>query len=247
MLLHLALALTLGTTYPIHDEVLTDNPLYRTGRMATITCPEKPVASMNRPQARKYFESVHGCLHRAWRAQLKKVGLPLVNASLGFIDRPRTQCGDKWEKNIAGVYCPDEFRYVILLDRNLLEFPYDLFMFQLAAHEYAHHVQNVTGLNYAFQRHPSVGDRETQEQTRRSELQAECLSGVFTGSAFSSLDRPKSDVNDLLDVFRSSGDEDFKAHDHGKGKNRVAWFRKGFESRDPKSCNTWISESSKVA
>lgn len=247
MLLHLALALAVGTAHPIHDRTLLDNPLYRAGKMAKVTCREKPISSMNRPQARKYVEALNACLNKAWRAHLKKIGLPLTDASVGFINSRKTYCGSRWESSIAGKYCNREFGYVILLSRNLLQYPDSLFIFHLVSHEYGHHIQKTTGLLDAFQAYPSGGDRETEEQTRRSELQATCLSGVFMGSAFGSLGRPASDVTELKDIIRSSGDDYWKTHDHGTGKNQVSWFTRGFDSRDPKSCNTWTSKPGKVA
>ncbi|WP_062356278.1 neutral zinc metallopeptidase [Herbidospora yilanensis] len=247
MLIHLALALSVTTAHPVYDQTLVKNPLYRTGKMAKVKCREKPISSMNRPQARKYIEALNDCLNKAWRAQLKKVGLPLTNSGVGFINSRKDHCGSKWEASVAGQYCYRNFGYVILLDRNLLEYPHSLFIFHLVGHEYGHHIQKTMGLLDAFNHYPTSGKRETQEQTRRLELQATCLSGVFMGSAFASLGRPASDVAELKEIIRSSGDEYWKGHDHGKGKNQQTWFTRGFESRDPKSCNTWTSEPGKVA
>ncbi|WP_062441349.1 neutral zinc metallopeptidase [Herbidospora daliensis] len=247
MLIPLALALSVTTAHPVDSPTLTENPLYKTGKMAKVKCREKPLSSMNRPQARKYIKALNDCLNKAWRAQLKKVGLPLTDADLGFIDKRKNHCGSKWEASVAGMYCHRDFGYVILLDRNLLEYPHTLFIFQLVGHEYGHHIQKTMGLIEAYSYYPTGGKRETQELTRRLELQATCLSGVFLGSAFASLGRPASDVAELRQIIRSSGDEYWKGHDHGRGKNQETWFMRGFESRNPKSCNTWTSKPGKVA
>ncbi|NAS23930.1 hypothetical protein GT755_19830 [Herbidospora sp. NEAU-GS84] len=232
--------------YPVESAVLTDNPLYRTGKMATVTCRESPVSSMSRPQARKYFKTVNKCLTKAWRAQLKKVGLPLTEPHVGFINGPEDVCGSPWPE-AAALYCPDEYGYIVELDRNLLGYAGDLLWMNIAAHEFGPHVQNSTGILYAEWRHVSSGGLERTELQRRVELQVECLAGVFMSSAFASLGRPKSDVNELKDLLRRNGDETRSVRDHGKGKNTVAWFTRGFESRDPKSCNTWTSKPGKVA
>jgi uncharacterized protein len=81
------------------------------------------------------------------------------------------------------------------------------------------------------------------EQSRRLELQAECLGGVFIGSVWDSLKgRSEEDWEILRELIGRNGADSF-----GKGRNIVAWLDKGFRATSPQACNTWTVPSSKVS
>jgi predicted metalloprotease len=248
--LALASVLLSGTahaaSYPIRDRVLTANKLYRGGELQPGECPEREVKPNHVPSAKRYLRAVVACLNTSWGAYFKQAGLPFAKPRIGFITKPRRYCGDKWGE-ASGMYCDSERRFVVLLNDDLLEDPSDLFLFNLAAHEYGHHIQQLTGMARAFNRYPYKGKRELNEQIRRNELQAECLAGVFMGSVWKSLDRTQEDWEILLDLKRDGGDEQSKERDHGKGRTIAAWLDKGFRAISPAACNTWTVPSSKVS
>ncbi|MEU8244900.1 neutral zinc metallopeptidase [Nonomuraea sp. NPDC048916] len=236
-----------ATAYPIKDPVLTKNKLYRSGELSPSECPERDIKRNDIPSAKRYLTSVLNCLNTSWAAYSKQANLPFAKARIGFITKPRRYCGHAWGKYTAATYCGDERRFLILLDDDLLDQPWDLFLFQLVAHEYGHHVQNLTRMERAFQYYPYKGKKELKEQIRRNELQAECLGGAFVGSFWDSLDRTAEDWDELLDTTRRSGDEWTKGGDHGKGRNIAAWLDKGFRAASPAVCNTWTAPASKVS
>ncbi|MEV0596330.1 neutral zinc metallopeptidase [Nonomuraea cavernae] len=236
-----------ATAYPIKDPVLTKNKLYRTGKIATSECPEREIKSNHVPSAKRYLTSVLNCLNASWAAHAKRAGLPFAKARIGFITKPRRYCGHAWGKYTAATYCGKERRFIVLLDDDTLSNPWDLVLFALAAHEYGHHVQNLTRMARAYDYYPYKGKKELNEQIRRNELQAECLGGAFVRSFWDSLDRTQADWDELLDITRESGDEWTKDGDHGKGRNIAAWLDKGFRAGSPAACNTWTAPSSKVS
>ncbi|GAA3552566.1 hypothetical protein GCM10022419_036140 [Nonomuraea rosea] len=235
-----------ASAYPIRDRVLTVNKLYRSGKLQPTQCPERAIEPHDVALAKRYLTAVLNCLNASWGAHFKRAGLPFAKARIGFITKPRRYCKAAWD-DAAARYCASEKRFLVLLDDDLLEDTADLFLFRLAAHEYGHHLQNITGMYRAFAWHPYKGKSEMNEQLRRNELQAECLGGVFIGSVWDSIDRITDDWRELLDINRRSGDEYHKAHDHGKGRNIAAWLDKGFRASSPAACNTWVSPSSKVS
>jgi predicted metalloprotease len=239
-------AATASTAHPIRDRALTANPFYRTGTLKAFSCPEEVVEPNDVASAKRYLTGVLDCLNTAWGAHFKRAGLPFSKARIGFITKPRRYCRTSWGQ-AAAMYCPSERRFVVLLNDELLEDPSDLVLFNIAAHEYGHHLQKITGIERAYVRHPFRGKSELNEQSRRMELQAECLAGVFFGSVWNSLDRASGDWKWLLDVNRASGDERSKVRDHGKGRNIAAWLDKGRRARAPKACNTWAAPASKVS
>ncbi|WP_162795813.1 neutral zinc metallopeptidase [Nonomuraea lactucae] len=236
-----------AATHPIRDPVLTKNKLYGTGELEPSECRERHIKRKHVPSAKRYITSVLNCLNASWQAHFERAGLRFAKARVGFITKPRRFCGHSWDKNVAAMYCDTDRRFLVLLDDEMLANPGDLFLFKVVAHEYGHHVQQVTGMARAFQRYPYKGKSELNEQIRRSELQAECLAGAFMGSVWDSLDRTKGEWEDLLDVTLVSGDEWAKARDHGKGRNIAAWLKRGFQAASPDACNTWTAPSSKVA
>ncbi|MFB4279969.1 neutral zinc metallopeptidase [Nonomuraea sp. MTCD27] len=235
-----------AAAYPIKDRVLTANKLYGTGKLQPSQCQEREVEPDDAAMAKRYLTSVLGCLNTIWGAHFKRAGLPFAKARIGFITKPRRYCGSSWGEAQA-MYCDAEKRFIVLLNRDVLEDPSDLWLFRLAAHEYGHHVQRITGMARAYDRYPYDGKSELNEQTRRNELQAECLAGVFMGSVWDSLDRTDEDWEYLLDIIRESGDEQSKVRDHGKGRNIAAWLVKGFRASSPAACNTWTASSAKVS
>ncbi|HEX4815071.1 MAG TPA: neutral zinc metallopeptidase [Nonomuraea sp.] len=236
-----------AATYPVRDRVLTANPLYRTGNLPPSRCPERAVTPRDVAAAKRYLTAVLGCLNRSWAAHFRRAGLPFVAARVGFITKPRKYCGVSWGE-AAATYCAPERRFVVLLDDDLLQDTSDLFLYRLAAHEFGHHVQQLAGIEDAYDRHPYRNKSEMYEQSRRLELQAECLSGVFMGSVWHSLrERADADWRILLQIMRNSGDEHSRTRDHGKGRTIAAWLDKGFRAASPQACNTWTSSSAKVS
>jgi predicted metalloprotease len=235
-----------AASYPIRDRALTANKLYSSGKLQQSECPEQDVEPDDVPAAKRYLTAVLDCLNTSWGAYFEQAGLPFTKARIGFITKPRKYCGSKWG-GAAAMYCNKERRFIVLLDDDMLSDPSDLFLMNVAAHEFGHHVQNLSGIDKAFDRHPYRGKSELNEQFRRVELQAECLAGVFIGSVWPSLDRTKADWDRLLQLNRKSGDEQTKVRDHGKGRNIAAWLDKGFRAVAPSGCNTWTAPSSKVS
>ncbi|GAA3797648.1 hypothetical protein GCM10022226_16260 [Sphaerisporangium flaviroseum] len=234
--------------YPIRNNAaLTRSTLYSSGGLPVATCPEPPVTPGNVTSAKRYVMPLFDCLSRSWAAQLKKARIPFSKPRLQFISKPQRVCGEKWPKNAQGLYCPAYRRIVVLLDKNLTEQAQELFLMDVIAHEYGHHVQNLAGIERAFNRLHSGSKTEYYEQYRRLELQAECFAGAFIGSVWDSLDRDYDDWRFLLEVTRKSGDERGKIRDHGKGRNIANWLNRGFKAAGPAACNTWAAGSTMVA
>ncbi|MCP2346811.1 neutral zinc metallopeptidase [Nonomuraea roseoviolacea] len=236
-----------ASAYPIREPDLTKNKLYGTGALEPGECHERDLRANDVPSAKRYLTAVLNCLNTSWGAHFKRAGMPFSKSGIGFITKPRRYCGNKWGKYTAAAYCDKERRFLVLLDKDTLSDPEGVSLMQLAAHEYGHHIQNITGMARAFDYYPYKGKKELNEQVRRNELQAECLSGVFVGSVWESLGRDEADWDDLVDATRESGDEWTEANDHGKGRNMASWLDKGFRAVAPKACNTWVAPSSKVS
>jgi len=120
------------------------------------------------------------------------------------------------------------------------------------AHEVGHHVQTLTGttqtVDAARQRGQDVaGDNGLLV---RQELQADCYAGVWAHVAEQRHQWLESgDVEEAMSTATAIGDDRLQkesrgtvvpdAFTHGSSKQRVGWFRKGFESGQPGDCDTF--------
>ncbi len=117
----------------------------------------------------------------------------------------------------------------------------------ILAHEYGHHVQNLTGV---LQR----ADRDTGPQGGqvRVELQADCYAGLWVGNALATgyiEDLTRQDVAEALDAAASVGDDRIQERmqgrvtpegwTHGSAEQRQSWFVRGIEGSGPQSCDTF--------
>ncbi|MFC7381357.1 neutral zinc metallopeptidase [Sphaerisporangium rhizosphaerae] len=236
-----------AASYPVKRAALTRSPLYTSGRLPAARCPEKPVTPGSVASAKRYVLPLLDCLGASWKTQLAKARIRFSEPGVQFITRPGRVCGHSWPKNAQGLYCPSQRRIVIMLDKHLTRQAEDLFLMDVIAHEYGHHVQNLSGIEAAFNGLAYRGKPEYYEQYRRLELQAECFAGAFIGSVWDSLDRTSDDWDYLLEATRESGDERTKVRDHGKGRTIANWLSRGFKAAGPGACNTWGAGAAMVA
>ena len=118
----------------------------------------------------------------------------------------------------------------------------------MIAHEFGHHVQNLTGLSER-----AAVDRRAGASSASValELQADCFAGVWGnhaasgGSSVIKLD--PGDVEKAMRAAAAIGDDRLQKMStgrvmpdrftHGSSAQRVEWFRRGMESGDPRSCS----------
>ena len=125
--------------------------------------------------------------------------------------------------------------------------PGDFAQAYVIAHEFGHHVQNITGLSEraAMDRRPGENSASVA-----LELQADCFAGVWgheAGSGRSSVVRlDPGDVEEALRAAAAIGDDRLQKMStgrvmpdrftHGSSAQRVDWFKRGMESGDVRAC-----------
>ncbi|GIH97676.1 neutral zinc metallopeptidase [Planobispora siamensis] len=232
---------------PTGSAALKRNPLYRSGEM-TLACGRQPQDSGSSAAVKAHLSAMLGCLNTSWAAQLKKAGLPFAKPKVRFITKPTRVCGSKWGEHTAGVYCIRQRQMTILIDEEIAEDPANPVLLEILAHEYAHHVQTLSGIMGTYARLPVRSKAHALIYSRRLELQAECLAGVFLSSVWDSQEYTAEDWQLVVDSIQGSGDDGLDLErGHGKGDTRAAWLQRGFDRVSPAACNTWSAPPARVA
>jgi len=119
------------------------------------------------------------------------------------------------------------------------------------AHEVAHHVQNELGiLGQVQDLRQRVSRAESNALSVRTELMADCLSGIWALGVRDLLER--GDIEEAINAAHRIGD-DYMAeragraanpHDytHGTSAQRARWFARGFESGRIEDCDTFATD-----
>ncbi|MBG0830828.1 neutral zinc metallopeptidase [Planomonospora sp. ID67723] len=228
---------------PSGNKALTHNPIYKTGKLDLKTCEEQRVIPDDLDSARVYLEFVLECLNDAWEPQFAKAKLPFSKPKFETTHRIGfpTGCGG-FPKGAQALYCPLNNKITFLLSPGILREATELFLFQVMAHEYGHHVQELSGILPTFHRkHAKTKSvKAILPDLRKVELQAECLSGVFIGNVWHSLNRRQSDFTYVLRAA-------YDTASHGKASSIGYWLRRGFDQESVGACNVWTAPKSKVS
>lgn len=188
-----------------------------------------------------------------WKAQFQQGSLPSYGSAPGPYVEPTLVvfsnavstggCGNA-TSDVGPFYCPGDQKlyidptfYDVMAQR--LKAPGDFAQAYVIAHEIGHHVQHLIGST----RLKPAGETKNQVSVR-VELQADCLAGVWGHTARSSLKIDDADLKEAVTAAHAIGDDalghsDASDYTHGTSAQRIRWFRRGFDSGDPRQCDTF--------
>ena len=167
-----------------------------------------------------------------------------------------TGCGQATSQ-VGPFYCPaDGLVYFDLGFLNQLQQQFgatgDLAAQYIVAHEYGHHVQNVRGISGQVSQLQSQDPGRANQYSIALELQADCLAGAWARDAEERDQLEDGDLNEALNAAAAVGDDriqqqsqgrvDPESWTHGSSEQRVSWFRRGFETGDPRVCDETFNE-----
>ena len=118
------------------------------------------------------------------------------------------------------------------------------------AHEVGHHVQNLLGILPRFnQARQQMSEVEANRMSVRVELQADCFAGVWGMFTDQKGILEQGDLQEALNAAQQIGDDTLQrqsqgyvvpeSFNHGTSAQRMEWFRRGFDSGDMNSCDTF--------
>ncbi|WP_343947831.1 neutral zinc metallopeptidase [Nonomuraea longicatena] len=217
-----------------------NNPLYRSGRLADSGCAPGDLPRGSTAAYRKFLQRVTNCLNATWSTQFRKARIPFTKPRLRIVTgKVRTACGP-WSSGADGIYCPTDRTMYMLITKKQLRQPYPLGISRLMAHEYGHHVQQISGIwSYYWSARSASGKSGQLLLSRRSELQAECFSAAFMSTVQDTLPVDPQQWEGTVDWFHKNGHKAWAQNDHGRGPTQATWMRRGFQHASPGACNTW--------
>ncbi|MDP9860743.1 MULTISPECIES: neutral zinc metallopeptidase [Streptosporangium] len=196
------------------------------------TLPPDPDADVGRT-----LRALSRCLDRMWAATLAEADLDYARpGEVRLVDRPREAACGTDDHGWAGIYCP-EGRVVNVLVEEGRAFP---MMFTLA-HEYAHHVQEISGI--ADRRGSEVFD---EAWSRRLELQADCLAAAALRTVGPILLREQRRWL-ARGGEEADGRQAESRESHGSGASSAAWMLRGQKEGTVRACNTWSAPADQVS
>jgi uncharacterized protein len=171
-----------------------------------------------------------------------------------FSGATQTGCG-RASAETGPFYCPaDQLVYFDLDFLQQLQRQFgatgDLAAQYIVAHEYGHHVQNVTGINGRVRQLQQQFPESANDFSVALELQADCFAGTWASSVAERglFDEP-GEIEEALEAAEAVGDDrimeaagqevDPESFTHGSAEQRRTWFETGFTTGDPEQCRTF--------
>lgn len=194
-------------------------------------------------------------VQKTWAGIFAQQGRTYTRAKL-VIYRGQTSagCGGVAQSSTGPFYCPQDQKVYIDLDfwdqlRQMGGSSADFAQAYVLAHELGHHVQDLLGTMNKVQRLEQQEPGERNHLSVETELQADCYGGVWANSAQKRGIVDPGDVDAALSAVAAVGDDHIQkmsgrgvspeSWTHGSSAQRQMWFKNGFESGDPASCNTF--------
>lgn len=174
-----------------------------------------------------------------------------------FTEQVNSACGFA-QSAVGPFYCPaDQKVYIDLAFYRDLKTrhnaPGDFAQAYVIAHEVGHHVQTLLGVSEQVQRAKrQVSQVEGNQLSVRQELQADCFAGIWANHAQRARNiLEQGDLEEALNAASQIGDDTLQkqaqgyvvpdSFTHGSSTQRVRWFKKGFQSGQLETCDTFNS------
>jgi uncharacterized protein len=208
---------------------------------------EAPIsASPEEERLASFVSFVLDDTQETWSRIFAQAGQTYPPARLAlFRDSVQSGCGYA-QSAMGPFYCPRDQRVYIDLAfyeelQSRFGAPGDFAQAYVIAHEIGHHVQNVLGI--------TERGRGSNEASILLELQADCFAGLYGHSTARRNILEAGDVEEGLGAAAAVGDDRIQRRSggwvnpetwtHGSAEQRAYWFRRGFETGDFESCNTF--------
>lgn len=208
------------------------------------------------------FVAFENSVQDFWEDEFARRGGTYQPASFTvFTGGVSTGCGSA-SSAMGPFYCPADrgvyldIGFFQVLEQQLGASGGDFAEAYVVAHEFGHHVQNITGIN------EQVRSRQGEESDGvRLELQADCFAGVWANHATATVagtsgapiitEISEEDIGEAVDAAETVGDDYIQERQqgnvtpetwtHGSSEQRRRWFSRGLASGDVDDCDTFVA------
>jgi predicted metalloprotease len=220
----------------------------------TVTTIDLSAASEAELQA--HMSDVVACLMRVWDTTVTKAGFEMPRPPVIVYSAPiSTSCGKLATLNAA--YCGSDQKIYYATDLPQAipsELRSSRFIVEvIVAHEFGHAVQARTGILSAAHglSDAATTTTDSNQWSRRTELQADCFAGLFIRSVSKSAGISQQDLDNIATLMVAFGDDSLSKNSgvdggHGLGTTRKYWIQLGLASTAVNVCNTFTVAADEV-
>jgi predicted metalloprotease len=194
-----------------------------------------------------------GSLNETWEPLFQEANIRFEQPYLQFIQGGsiNTACGDA-SSAMGPFYCPGDETInidVAFYDQMARQMGAggDFARYYVMAHEYGHHIQNLTGLAAQVRSAQQQNPGAANELQVRMELQADCYAGVWAGRNRNLIE--PGDLEEGMRAANAIGDDTLmrnagrqvnqESFTHGSSAQRMEWLRRGIQTGDEDQCDTF--------
>ena len=230
------------------------------GGVTTAPAPSSPGAPGSpgvRDEGKEFVARIVGDTEDTWGKIFQQMGRQYEAPRLVlFRGRVDSACGLA-SSAVGPFYCPGDSH--VYLDQSFFQelksrfgAPGDFARGYVIAHEVGHHVQNLLGIaQQVEQQRARLSPTSRNVLSVRMELQADCFAGVWGYYAKQRGLLEPGDLESGLTAAAAIGDDRLQEQTqgsvrpetftHGSSAQRVRLFKTGFESGDPRQCDTFAA------
>jgi uncharacterized protein len=233
----------LGGIEAIQNGQQQAGPAPRAGTDATETCNADPLS--------KESCNALSSLNETWQPIFRASDVRFSPPKLVFYSQAgQSGCGAA-QSALGPFYCPSDNGIYIDTDfyRELerLGAGGDFARLYVMAHEYGHHVQNLTGMADQIRSLQQQNPQRANNLQVRMEVQADCYAGVWAARNRERIE--PGDIEEGLGAAHAIGDDTLMraagrrpveaSFTHGSSAQRMEWLRKGLETGDEDACDAF--------
>jgi predicted metalloprotease len=247
--------------------VLGENPLELLAMLSqgyiegSPTTAVSPGQTPDNDESAQFVSAILADTEDTWATIFPRMGMHYqVPKLVLFSDQVSSACG--YNSAATGpFYCPGDRKVYLDLgffqELDHLGAPGDFAQAYVISHEVGHHVQNLLGISGKIHDlQVRSGATQANALSVLLELQADCFAGVWAHYAdkYRSLLEP-GDVDEGLRAASAIGDDRLlkragkrispESFTHGSSEQRTFWLRKGLESGDIATCDTFSAAAKK--
>lgn len=177
-----------------------------------------------------------------------------------FTDQTTSSCGGA-DASTGPFYCPSDEKIYLDLNffyelKNRFNAPGDLAMAYVTAHELGHHIQKLLGITDKLDAiRQQVSETEYNKYSVKLELQADFFAGLWAKNAEKKgiIKLEDGDMESAIRAAQAIGDDALQkaaqgytvpdSFTHGTSKQRMYWFKKGYDSGNIADGDTFSDSS----